>query len=171
MRNTRRIIAALAAVGTMALGTAFAAPAAPAPQPQPPQVTAPYYQGYAAIENILTLTAEQKPLWDAYVAARIGYQTDRPVFQGPAADEQSRLDRRVERSQWCAGQLKKIRDARAALVKSLSVEQKYVLESYEYNHRGPMGPRGMGPGMGPHHGMGPGMGWGPGTGPHCPWVK
>lgn len=57
MRNTRRIIAALAAVGTMALGTAFAAPAAPAPQPQPPQVTAPYYQGYAAIENILTLTA------------------------------------------------------------------------------------------------------------------
>ncbi|MDR3770267.1 MAG: hypothetical protein Q3Y13_02805 [Sutterella sp.] len=182
MKNTRRIIAALAAVGTMALGTAFAAPAAPAPQPQPPQVTAPYYQGYAAIENILTLTAEQKPLWDAYVAARIGYQTDRPVFQGPAADEQSRLDRRVERSQWCAGQLKKIRDARAALVKSLSVEQKYVLESYEYNHRGQMGPRAnrgpgcgvdMGPrgfyhGYGPHHGYGPmgPRGMGPGMGPH-----
>ena len=58
MKNTRRIIAALAAVGTMALGTAFAAPAAPAPQPQPPQVTAPYYQGYAAPIRFLWELAE-----------------------------------------------------------------------------------------------------------------
>lgn len=196
MTNTRRLIAALAAVGTMVIGSAaFAAPQSENAAPVPPraQWTAPCLQGYATMEGVMTLTAEQKPLWDAYVTARSECRQNFPGWNAPAADEQQRLDRRVERSEARVAQLKKVRDARAALLKSLSVEQKYVLESFEFRHRGarcgfgpgvgPRGPHhgwghGMGP-RGPHHGFGPGKGapvppkgpgygWGPGMNPNCP---
>lgn len=208
MTNTRRLIAALAIAGSMAIGSAaFAVPAAPQPAPAPaaagewvpPCVQYGPGMRYAGMENVLTLSAQQKPLWDKYVAALNELRTDRPTWKEPAADEQQRLDRCVERSAFRAEQLKKVRDARADLLKSLSVEQKYVLESWEHGRRGPgkMGKRGYygpncgyGPGyfdgprgphhgpkagprggVGPHHGFGPGagMGYGPGMNPNCPF--
>lgn len=61
---------------------------------------------------------------------------DAPRDVKPAVDVQQRLERRAERLAARAERVKKIADTRAELLKSLSVEQKYVLESYEYRHRG-----------------------------------
>lgn len=85
---------------------------------------------------MLTLTDAQKPLWKAYVDARMARFAEAPRDVKPAVDVQDRLERRAERLAARADRVKKIADTRAELLKSLSVEQKYVLESYEYRHRG-----------------------------------
>lgn len=155
MNKSKKVIASLAAVGALAFGSiAMAAPwhpgADPAPQPEmrgclmaPEKAPAPVppalrsMPSYKAMGKILTLTAEQQPLWAAYVNAREALRAPLGAKAGeePPADMQERLERRAERAQLRADAIKAVATARAELVKSLSVEQKYVLEQFETARR------------------------------------
>ena len=163
MKKTQKILASLAAVGALCVGSAAVAapwhhgggcpmadvpPAVQAPQRGGPSLA----EGYAAMANVLTLTDEQKPLWKAYMDAHDALRdVPRARWDRPAADMQERLERRAQVAEARAASMKKVAETRAALLKSFSVEQKYVLESFEYSHRGMAGGRmGPGPRMHPH---------------------
>lgn len=194
MNKSKKIIASLAAVGALAFGgIAMAAPwhhgAEPVPNPELrgclmaqgklPAPVPPAMRGmpsYDAMGKILTLTAEQQPLWQAYMDAR---EAVRKPFKAakvkgetpqPPADLQDRLERRAERAQVHADAIKTLANARAALVKSLSVEQKYVLEQFEGARRGMMkrhpGPQPKPAMPGWHHPYGPHH-----MNPNCPFVR
>ena len=150
MTKTKKILATVAALGAMTVsGFTMAAPEdAPrrGPQEAPclernvsPQDWA--AARYESLGKMLTLTPEQEPLWKAYVDARMARfaQVDKDVK--PAVDVQSRLERRAERLAARADRVKKVAQTRAALLEKLSVEQKYVLESYEFHHRRDRGDR------------------------------
>lgn len=181
MTKTKKILATVAALGAMTVGSfAFAAPGedprggSGVPPCAEKRVAAQDWMmaRYQSLGEMLTLTAEQKPLWKAYVDARLS-RVMLPDADKPVVDVQQRLERRAERLAARAERVKKIADTRAALLKSLSVEQKYVLESYEFHHRRGAQDRGgewerygrpnPHPGM-PHH-----RDFGPGYGPFCPW--
>ena len=145
MTKTKKILATVAALGAMTVG-GFAL-AAPADGPRrgsdvPPCVERSFSASdwaaarYESLGEMLTLTDAQKPLWKAYVDARMARFAEAPRDVKPAVDVQDRLERRAERLAARADRVKKIADTRAELLKSLSVEQKYVLESYEYRPRG-----------------------------------
>ncbi|MDO5530616.1 Spy/CpxP family protein refolding chaperone, partial [Sutterella sp.] len=187
MKKSTKIIASLATVGALCVGTvAMAAPwhhGAPAgDQPQPPAgYSAQDFRaaGWEAMARILTLKPEQQAAWKAYVDARsaLDVMPDSVKFDKPAVDIQTKLERRAQVAKVRADLLDKVAKARADLGKVLSPEQKYVLESFELQHsghgmRGPRGGDDRGPqGFGPHHrGMGP-QGFGPGcqgNGPQGP---
>ncbi len=191
MTKTQKLIASLTAVGALCVGSlALAAPqdhgAPPAPDngvplcPLAQKVPGGKPMGYEAMGRVLTLTDEQKPLWQSYIDARSALRTDPgPKYDKPAADMQERLERHAAGAEARAAQLRKMADARAALLKSLSVEQKYVLETYEFNRRcmknmrtPPMPPqmrdfhrfRG-------HPGFGPGCGMNSMPMPDCPMAR
>ncbi len=155
MSKSQKIIASLAAVGALAVGSiAMAAPwqgndqtppmpgergcyssqeRAPAPMPHHRMRGMPSYE---AMGKILTLTEAQQPLWQAYVDARDAFRSGPAPKAEPPVDMQERLERRAERTEVRAAALKRVASARAQLVQSLSAEQKYVLEQYEMSRRG-----------------------------------
>lgn len=163
MKKTQKILASLAAVGALCVGSAaVAAPWHPAPgcpmADVPPAMQAPQRggpglaEGYAAMANVLTLSEEQKPLWKAYMDARDALRDlPRARWERPAVDVQERLERRAQEAEARAAAMKKVAETRAELLKSFSVEQKYVLESFEFSHRpGPAGRLGPKPYHHPH---------------------
>lgn len=165
MTKTSKLVASLAAVGALCVGTiAVAAPWHHEPTPPAPNAANPaecmtgmtnrMADGYASLGSILTLKDNQKKAWDKYVQARLALM--QPVFapdQKMPVDVQGRLELRKQSYETRASRLQNVINARAELFKVLSVEQKYVLESHEMKHRGhghsmPRGP--MGPQAGRH---------------------
>lgn len=159
MKKSQKILASLAAVGALCIGSAaVAAPWHHGDCPMadvPPSMQAPqrgataFAEGYPALANVLTLTDAQKPLWKAYMDARAALRDlPRARWDQPAVDVQERLERRAQVAEARAAAAKKVAETRAELIKSFSVEQKYVLESFESVHRGmparplPPGPKG-----------------------------
>lgn len=148
MNKTKKMFAAVAAIGALAVaGVSFAAaPAAPAPAPHPavqgPGQAAPMppearvAMRYEALERMITLKDGQQGAWKAYVAARTDAAKRGEPEQKPAVDEQDRLEQRAARLEARAASLKKVAAARAELLKTLSPEQKFVLEHFEIMHRG-----------------------------------
>ncbi len=188
MSKTSKLLATVGALGALAVsGLVGAAPAQPADTTVPPCAQAPQYSRadqvaarYEGLANMLTLKAEQQSAWKAYVDARVALAAPQKKWDKPAVDTQERLERRAEAAEARVALLKTVTSARAELLKILSPEQKYVLESYEFTHRGKAagGMRGMGPGF--HHGMAPGFHHGMGYGmtyhgmpprPDCPMMK
>lgn len=170
MRKTQRIIASLAAVGALAVGS-FAA-AAPLPEdaskdPQSgaaltatPAIGAPAsprlehrLARFEAMARTLTLKDDaQKSAWKHYVDARLALDGPRGDRRGKLEiDQQDRLEREARDLETRAEAVKKIAAARAALLETLSPEQKYVLERMEAPKprparpelRGAMGPAGQ----------------------------
>ncbi len=177
MKKSHKIIASLAAVGALCVGTAaIAGPWHHDGEVRGGMPCAGYasqdYQaaGWEAVARLVTITPEQQGAWKAYVDARTALDMMPGVqFDKPAVDEQSRLERRAQVAKVRADLLEKAVAARTELFKVLSPEQKYVLESFEQQHaghgmhrgfRGPQGFQGFGPGC-------PGMDGVPGN-PDCP---
>ena len=175
MNKTNKILATVATVGALAFSSfVSAAPAEEAaPQPVPPCMQTPHHVGpadrvalrYEALERMLTLKDDQKSAWRAYVDARVALATPAKAYDKPAVDTQARLDRRAERAEARAAQIRTVAQSRAELLKVLSPEQKFVMEKFEFQHQG------VRAGHNPHHGMmfkGPNCG---GAAPHgmpCP---
>lgn len=148
MNKTKKMFAAVAAIGALAIaGVSFAAPSgAPNPGPraaaQGPEHAAPLppeariAMRYEALERMLTLKDGQQDAYKAYVAARTDFVKRGDPEQKPAVDEQDRLEQRAARLEAKAAAVKKVADTRAALLKTLSPEQKFVLENFEIMHRG-----------------------------------
>lgn len=177
MKKSHKIIASLAAVGALCVGTAaIAGPGHHDGEVRGGMPCAGYasqdYQaaGWEAVARLVTITPEQQGAWKAYVDARTALDMMSGVqFDKPAVDEQSRLERRAQVAKVRADLLERAVAARTELFKVLSPEQKYVLESFEQQHaghgmhrgfRGPQGFQGFGPGC-------PGMDGIPGN-PDCP---
>lgn len=106
MTKTKKILATVAALGAMTVG-GFAL-AAPADGPRrgsdvPPCVERSFSASdwaaarYESLGEMLTLTDAQKPLWKAYVDARMARFAEAPRDVKPAVDVQDRLERRAER--------------------------------------------------------------------------
>lgn len=123
--------------------------------------------GYASVERLIGLRDDQKAAWSAYVNARVKFEQDRKARweanKGPALDQQTRLERRIERMKFELANLEVITAKRAELMKVLDAKQNYVLDQTEAHHgmrgHGRRGGPGMGPGQrGP---KGPGVGPGP----------
>ena len=117
MTKTKKILATVAALGAMTVG-GFAL-AAPADGPRrgsdvPPcverSVSAADWAAarYESLGEMLTLTDAQKPLWKAYVDARMARFAEAPRDVKPAVDVQDRLERRAERLAARADRVKKI---------------------------------------------------------------
>ncbi len=168
--KTTFAVAAFTAIAAMA-GTAFAATDAPAAPAFPCEAA--MTGAYAELAQSMRLTGPAKSAFDKYVNAREAIaakhhaQMLKNYAQRPAsADEAIKL--RAERLKSRAAMLEELAAARATLEKSLTAEQKEMLDAYE--PRFGMG-AGMGRGMGPchHRGYGPGYGMGPGCagGPGC----
>lgn len=137
---------------------------------------------YAELAQEMQLTGPAKTAFDKYVAARqqiaekhYAWMQDN-TGKRPATREEA-LKLRAEHLKNRAAMLEQIAAARAELDKSLTPEQKEVMNAYEPRYgmgtgygRG-MGPRaGMGAGRYHHrgYGYGQGYGYGPGFGPGCP---
>jgi hypothetical protein len=113
---------------------------------------------YAALERMMGLRDNQKAAWAAYTGARVKAAEERREAwaknKTPALDQQTILERRVERLKSELKNLESVTEKRAALMKVLDASQNVALDQYE-SHRG-MRKHGMrkGPGMGPR-GFGP----------------
>ena len=152
MKKSHKIIASLAAVGALCVGTAA--------------IAGPWHHDGQFRDGMPCAGYASQ----AYVDARTALDMMPGVqFDKPAVDEQSRLERRAQVAKVRADLLEKAVAARTELFKVLSPEQKYVLESFEQQHaghgmhrgfRGPQGFQGFGPGC-------PGMDGVPGN-PDCP---
>ena len=104
MKKSHKIIASLAAVGALCVGTAaIAGPWHHDGQFRDGMPCAGYasqdYQaaGWEAVARLVTITPEQQGAWKAYVDARTALDMMPGVeFNKPAVDEQSRLERRAQ---------------------------------------------------------------------------
>ena len=172
MNKTNRILATVAAVGALAFGGLAAAAPAPEAAPQmPPCMQAPHHQPvnrialrYEALERMLTLKEDQVSAWKAYVDARVALGQPGKAYDKPAVDTQDRLERRAERAEARAAQIRTVAQSRAELLKVLTPEQKFVMEKFEVQHQG------VRRHANPHHGVmqGPGCGGVPPHGAPCP---
>lgn len=190
---------ALTAVTLMTAAFAAAVSAAPGCPGLPPAAPASDDASayYAEIGQELNLTAQQKGVWERYTQARdkavaehrAWHEANRPPARG---DRQAHIEHRAQHEQLKGRLLADVGKARAELVKTLTPEQRDVLDASE--PRGPegmieAGPRrapaaapGYGPGYGPRHGWrhggrhhgGYGPGYGPGGcgyAPGCGWYE
>ncbi len=116
---------------------------------------------YAALERMIKLREDQMVAWNAYRDARVQDAEDRRArwakYKEPAVDQQTRLERRIERLKDELKSLETITAKRAELMKVLDAAQNVALDGFEARfamrhpalRRGP-GPRGAGPkGPGP----------------------
>lgn len=135
-------LAAVTVFGSLLLaGTVQAAPeavSAPAAKAEASveQMT-PTERRYEALARILTLDAEQRPAWQAYVAARTQRAFPEVTDKGPAVDIQEHLERMAAHAQAAADKVKTLANARAELLKVLRPDQKYVFEMHESQHEMP----------------------------------
>lgn len=166
MRKTQRIIASLAAVGALAVGSFAAAAPLPEDVPKGSQANAALSSAspglgpsasqrlehrlarFEAMARTLTFKNDaQKTAWKTYVDARLALEGLRGHRRGmPEIDQQDRLEREARDLEVRAEAVKKVAAARAALLETLSPEQKYVLERMEApkprSVNGPKGPDG-----------------------------
>lgn len=100
---------------------------------------------FEGIARMLTLEANQKAAWTAYVdASKTMHMGPKKTWDKPAVDTQDRLERRIEMQTEGTEQLKAFVKARAELLKVLNPSQKYVLEQTEMTHGKMMGKGMMG---------------------------
>lgn len=154
MRKTQKIIASLAAVGALAVGSfAVAAPLpegalktegpvagvqAPIPQaaPNSPRMERRLARFEAMARTLTFKDDAQQSAWKHYVDARLALDSLRGAHHAqPPIDEQDRLERDARAAALRADALKKVAESRASLLKVLSPEQKYVLEQMEKKPR------------------------------------
>ncbi len=168
MKKTTKLLATVAALGALATASySFAAPMAHgntdgAQQHQCPMMASQVNKEdmmnarFEGIARMLTLEANQKAAWTAYVdASKTMHMGPKKTWDKPAVDTQDRLERRIEMQTEGTEQLKAFVKARAELLKVLNPSQKYVLEQTEMTHGkmgGDMGGHGkmMGKGMMDH---------------------
>ncbi len=135
-------IAVVAALGSvMIAGGVYAAtanekPVEPTVETKSTAEMTPSERRYEALARILSLSADQRPAWQAYVNARHAAVLADVNAEGPVIDIQDRLDRLAEHAQKTADMVKTLASTRADLLKVLRPDQKYVLEMHEMQHDG-----------------------------------
>lgn len=157
MKKTTKLLATVAALGALATASySFAAPMAHgntdgAQEHQRPVVASQVNKEdmmnarFEGIARMLTLEANQKAAWTAYVdASKTMHMGPKKTWDKPAVDTQDRLERRIEMQTEETEQLKAFVKARAELLKVLNPSQKYVLEQTEMTHGKMMGKGMMG---------------------------
>ena len=113
---------------------------------------------YESVGKTLTLTEKQTKVWKSYVDTRLAAFEERAKWRQahkvPCMDEQTRLERRVDKARLNAKLTEKVAQQRAELLKVLDPQQKMVLEAYEFK-KGPKARFNGGPQHRPHFNTAP----------------